>query len=361
VTGAGRAFGAALLGLVLLIGGLALGTPSLYLPAVALILLGLGAAAWVALAASGAGLDRTAGPHTVEEDQPWPITLAVRPGAAPAPAGELVEPLLGQPLPAGVGAPARVRVDVRFERRGRRRIEPARLTIRDPLGLAERTVESDPAEVVVLPRIHPVLAPGAAATGRIGARTARPVAESAEVEIDGLRPYRAGVPASRIHWPAVARRGELVERRVVADSDSRPLVILDARRPPDEDALDRAVRAAASLSVHLARGGGCALLLPGDRRPADVDAELRAWPALHVRLALVEADSRPPAAGRVERTGGVFWVTACPGVPSGLARLSAGERWVVSPSGDAAPPGGFTVAGCTGRRLGRTAAAARAA
>jgi uncharacterized protein (DUF58 family) len=163
------------------------------------------------------------------------------------------------------------------------------------------------------------------------------------------------VPASRIHWPAVARRGELVERRLVADSDSRPLVILDARRPPDEEALDRAVRAAASLSVHLAHGGGCALLLPGDRRPADVDAELRAWPALHVRLALVEPDTRPPAAGRVERTGAVFWVTATPGVPSGLSRLAAGERWVVSPSDEPAPPGGFSVAGCTGRQLGRTA------
>lgn len=350
-----RALGAALLGLVLLAGGLALGTPSLYLPAVALILLGAGAAAWVALAAAGAGLERTAGPHTVEEEQPWPVVLDVRRGIVPAPGGELVEPLLGRPLPAGLGAPPRVRVEVRFERRGRRAIVPARLAIRDPLGLAERTVESGAGEVLVLPRIHPVLTPGAAATGRIGSRAARPLAESAEVEIDGLRPYRPGVPASRIHWPAVARRGELVERRLVADSDSRPLVVLDARRPPDEDALDRAVRAAASLAVHLARGGGCALLLPGDRRPADVDAELRAWPALHVRLALVEADTRPPAAGRVERTGGVFWVSACPGVPSGIARLAAGERWIVAPSDEPPPPGGFLVAGCAGRQLGRTA------
>lgn len=356
-----RAFGAAVLGLVLLVGGLALGTPSLYLPAVALILLGLGAAAWVALAAAGAGLERTAGPHVVEEERPWPVDLEVRSGLAPAPGGELIEPLLGRPLPAGLGAPPRVRVEVRFQRRGRRAIDPARLVIRDPLGLAERAVETGPGEVLVLPRIEPVLAPDAAATGRIGSRAARPLAESAEVEIDGLRPYRPGVPASRIHWPAVARRGELVERRLVADSDSRPLVILDARRPPHEDALDRAVRAAASLAVHLARGGGCALLLPGDRRPADVDAELRAWPVLHVRLALVEPDTRPPAAGRVERTGAVFWVTASAGVPSGLARLAAGERWVVSPSDDPAPPGGFAVAGCTGRRLGRTAARRRAA
>jgi uncharacterized protein (DUF58 family) len=200
-----------------------------------------------------------------------------------------------------------------------------------------------------------VLAPGAGATGRLGARAARPLAESAEVEIDGLRPYRPGVPASRIHWPAVARRGEVLERRLVADSDSRPLIVLDARRPAGEDALDRAVRAAASLVVHLARGGGCALLLPGDRRAGEVDAELRSWQSLHVRLALVEADPRPPGTGRVERAGAVFWVAACPGVPAGLARAACRERWLVTPAFEAPPVGSFTVAGCAGRRLGTAA------
>ena len=56
-----------------------------------------------------------------------------------------------------------------------------------------------------------------------------------------------------------------------------------------------AVRAAASLCVHLAREGGCALLLPGDRRPVDIGHDLGAWPALHARLALVEAGGAPPA------------------------------------------------------------------
>ncbi|HEX8742388.1 MAG TPA: DUF58 domain-containing protein [Thermoleophilaceae bacterium] len=352
-----RALGAVLLGLVLLAGGLGLGAPSLYVPAVALVLLGAGAAAWVAMASAGAGLERTTGPHTVEEGAAWPLLLDVRRGLAPPPGGELTEPLLGRPLPAGPGSPARVRVEVRFEHRGRRVLEPARLSIRDPLGLAERTMESAAGELLVLPRVEPVLAPGAAATGRAGGQAPRPKAESAELEIDGLRPYRPGMPASRIHWPAVARRGELVERRLVADSDSRPLVVLDARRPPDEDALDRAVRAAASLTVHLARGGGCALLLPGDRRATEVDPELRAWPALHVRLALVEPDPRAPA-GRVERAGAVYWVAACPGVPAGLARAAARERWLVTPALDGAPAGGFGVAGCTGRRLGTAASRA---
>jgi hypothetical protein len=97
-------------------------------------------------------------------------------------------------------------------------------------------------------------------------------------------------------------------------------------------------------------------MLPGDRRPAEVDGELRAWPPLHVRLALVQADPRPPAAGRVERVGAVFWVAAAGGVPSGLSRAAARERWIVTPSDVPASSGGFAVAGCTGRKLGRTAA-----
>lgn len=350
-----RAFGAAAIGLVMLVGGLTFGTPSLYLPAVALLLLGAGSAVWVGLAAAGAGLRRTAGPHTVEEEQPWPLMLEVDRGLVPPPGGELAEPLLDRPLPAGFGAPRRVRVQVRFERRGRRLLEPARLSLRDPLGLAERVMESEPSEVLVLPRVETVVAPGSGASARLGSRSARPLAESAEVEIDGLRPYRPGAPAGRIHWPVVARGGEVMERRLVADSDSRPLVILDPRRPPSEDALDRAVRAAASLVVHLARGGGCSLLLPGDRRATDVDAELRAWAPLHVRLALVEADSRPPAAGRIERTGAVLWIAAAPGVPAGLARAAAAERWLVTPSDEPPPPGAFSAGGCVGRRVGGTA------
>lgn len=347
-----RALGAIVLGAAMLVAGLAFGSPSLFVPAVGLLGLGVGAVLWVGLAAAGAAIERRAGPATVEEDRPWPLVLRLRPGLVPPPGGELVEPLLGRALPLRHMARA-ARVEVRFERRGRRTLEPARVSIGDPLGLAERRLATAPAEVLVLPRVEPISAPPGGGAGRLGSRADRPLAESAEVEIDGLRPYRPGAPASRIHWPAVARRGEMVERRLVAEADSRPLVALDARRPASQDALDRAVRAAASLAVHLAHHGGCAVLLPGDRRATDLDAELRAWPQLHVRMALVEADERPPNTGRIERTGAIFWVTAASGgPPAGLVRSAAGQRWLVAPADGASPQAAFTVAGCAGRRLG---------
>src|SRR5206468_1956335 len=192
------------------------------LPAVALLLLAGAATAWVTLAAAGAGVSRSGGPHTVEEERAWPLVLELRPGIVRPPGGELVEPLLERSIPIGRRAARRSRIEVRFEHRGRHTVEPARLFIRDPLGLAERVSATPPIELVVLPRVEPVLAPGGGAGGLHG-HTARSLGAAVEVELDTLRPYRQGAPAGRIHWPTVARTGEVMERRLVSDSDSLPL------------------------------------------------------------------------------------------------------------------------------------------
>ena len=148
-----------------------------------------------------------------------------------------------------------------------------------------------------LPRIEPVDVVGPASIDGDGAGTANAGEEGAasirearavEFEVDGLRPYRHGSPASRIHWPAVARSGEMHERRIVAGAEATPLVALDAEHPASEEALDRAVRAAASLCVHLASRTGCAVLLPGSHGPTMLDARLRSWPTLHARFAVEE-------------------------------------------------------------------------
>jgi uncharacterized protein (DUF58 family) len=240
---------------------------------------------------------------------------------------------------------------VHFGRRGRRVVEPARLVIADPLGLARRELCSDPAEVLVLPRVEPLSVAGVGAADGLAGEAARMASHAAELELDTLRPYRPGTPASRIHWATVARTGEMIERRLIADVDLRPLVVLDPRRPPSEEALDMAVRAAASLVVHLARHGGCSLLLPGDRRAAEVDSDLRSWPPLHARLALVAPGERAGAT-RHPPGGALFWVSGnrSARIPRALERV-AGDRYLVTP-GRVSAGAAFAVAGCVGVAAG---------
>jgi uncharacterized protein (DUF58 family) len=351
------------LGAALVLAGGALDSPSLYVPGIAITLLWTGSMVWIWLASRGARIERARGPATVVEGEPYPLRIWIRRGLVPAP-GELAEPQLERPLPVRAFARRRARqvnLAVRFPRRGRRRLEPATLIFRDPLRLHPNELRSeDGGEVLVLPRTEPVVA--AADRGGEGAMPEElgggeggiaPELGPIDFEIDGLRPYREGSPASRIHWPAVARSGELLERRLVAGAESSPLVVLDAARPDDEESLDRAVRAAASLCLHLARLGGCALLLPGEGRPIRIDPQLRAWPEAHARLALVEARDGGPAIARVRRAEAVFWVSGRGGEGPGreLAALAARAAYLVTPAQARRPGSSFTVAGCQGQAL----------
>src|SRR3954469_16889477 len=328
--------------------------PSLYVPGLALLLLGVGSWLWVGMAAQGASITRIPGPPTVEEETPYPVRLVLRNGMVNPPGGELDEPLLDQELRLTRSTPQRIRLDVRFARRGRRGLEPARLTIRDPLGLAEKEMRSEAAEVLVLPQIVPLGLNATGVTTGLGREASRLSAHAAELELDSLRPCREGAPASRIHWPTVARRGEMVERKLIADVDLRPLVVVDPRKAPSTEALDMALRAAASLTVHLAVEAGCSILLPGDRRATDIEPDLRSWAPVHARLALIEAEDGAPVSGRIERAGAVFWVSAgAIAPPQGIARAAAALRFLVTTVGLPGQRPGFSIAGCGVPRLGR--------
>jgi hypothetical protein len=141
---------------------------------------------------------------------------------------------------------------------------------------------------------------------------------------------------------------------MMPEADARPLVALDARGAASDEDLDAAVRACASLAVHLAKAGGCALLLPGDRRPALLDPPLHGWSQLHVRLALLEGGAAPPAGAIGVRRGPLIWVAArrVERAPRGLANAHAGRRILVVPGRLPNRRAAFAVAGCSGYLLG---------
>ena len=336
----------------------------LYVPGVAFLLIGIAAPLWTRLASRGASVERKLNLRRIEEDQQFEFALEVRYGRTPALSGEVLEPLAAEPIPLGPRRRATtLRVSASFPRRGPRRLEPPALLIRDPFDLSRRVCPGTGAvhELLVLPRTEPLRAAGdgsAPATAAMSFHlTARaPRAALAEVEIDGLRPYREGTPASRILWAAMARGAGLLERRLRAESDSRPLVVLDARGAARPEDLDAAVRAAASITLELAEHGGCALLLPGERRATPLDGGPGPWSAAHARLAMVEgASGTPPPflAGAGVRRGPTFYVAArrlqrLPVAAEGIARAA---RVLVVPGRLAGRSASFEVAGCSGYEL----------
>jgi uncharacterized protein (DUF58 family) len=245
----------------------------------------------------------------------------------------------------------------RFPRRGRHRLEPPTLALSDPLGLVRviRTSRTGAQSLLVLPRTERLRWLAGDGAERLDRRAGAAHLEMlAALEVDGLRPYRPGTPASRISWSAVARGAGLLERRLRAERDAGPLVILDLRSGGPIEDIDAAVRAAASLTLELARRGGCELLLPGERRPLQIDSDLGAWPGAHARLALIEGgpDTPAPWPSARARTGAIFYVAAdASRLPTRILRGAHGGLVLVLPAtvapGRRAVPR-FAVTGCRG-------------
>ena len=355
---AGRA--TLVLAVALVAAAVAFGTAPLYVPGLGLLIAYAAARLWVRLAVRGARVEQRPAPRTVIEGEEHPLDVVVN-TALPIPAGAVTHPLAALPVPAGRMPSTRARLGLRLPRRGWHLIEPVALQIADPLRLAAAEVRAGGTQrVLVLPRIEPIVIvadalEGADARARVGAGTPRGDGVGRRAlpsEMDGLRAYRAGSPASRIHWPILARTGELVERRLVGGAEASPVVVLDAEHPEDPEALDRAVRAAASLCRHLAPAAGCLLVLPGERLPYRIDPALRLWPRAHARLAVVEAGGGPPEHRVASRDAAVFWVTASRRIPALASGLAGGAGYVVTPFRMDVGELAFTVAGCSGNRIG---------
>jgi uncharacterized protein (DUF58 family) len=355
------AIGTAALGVTLVLAAATFDAEPLYVPGVGFALLGVLTGAWVWAAARGASVARTLDSRRVIEDEPLRIRVVATAGRVTLPGSLILDELLEEPVRLDAQrSEAGIRIDARFARRGRKSLTPPSLLVRDPLGLATWKVPGgEPDEVLVLPRVEPVRAVESGGEGTVAGRFASPLT-AAEVEVDGVRPGEETTPASRIYWPGLARGHGLLERRLRADSDQRPLLVLDTRAPASDDDLDAAVRAMASLCVHLAHRGGCTVLLPRDRRPTTLEQTLGGWPHLHARLALVPPGQAPLTGGFAGRRGSVIYVCArVPArMPRALAGVSGGGRTLVVPGRMPGYAPGFAVGRCIGYELSRAGARA---
>ena len=333
----------ALTGALLCATGALLGVPALLVPGIAALLATGTAALWVSLSARAALPELSCDSLSAEEGERVEVRVRLPRRAIPFPGGTLSPwPGAGElGLPLGRRA---IELDAQavLHRRGRHTVGPARVEVGDPFGLASRELLSETSELLVLPRVEPLDA--AALAFLDGPGRASP---EAPLSLDSLRAHRPGSPASRIHWPTVARSGVLMEHALRPEEDARVLIELQAGNPQSEEALDRAIRATASLCVHLARRGGCLVLLPEDTRPSLIGPELAAWPALHARLALLEG-GRPARANRAVRHGlSLIRVSAC----AEAEGPPAGPHLRVAAQPLAGAPTLFATAGCSAQLL----------
>jgi len=360
----GVASGGALLGLF----GLTVRIELLLIPGLGFLLLGLLAIVWVWLSATGAVVSRGSVPRRVTEGDPFDTTITVRGRALKLAQAVVHDPLSGRELRVGGRRTGGSKVSgswslVVITRAGRRGLHPVSgptLVVSDPLGLASRRIvgAAAPRELLVLPRIEPVIW-AAGGRGRLGGEEGSSREPTGAGEVDGLREYRSGTPATRIHWPALARGAGLLERRLIAAAETMPVIVLDARcedSPEGLDDLDKAVRAAGSLARELGLRGGCTVLVPGVRSPVTIRPDLRALPGLQTLLALVapEHDLRRRPALRPERVAGALvYVSAMPEGERHGQGAALRMSVLVEPYGGDVPPTGaaFVVAGCAGRLL----------
>jgi len=166
------------------------------------------------------------------------------------------------------GATARLRYELVPPRRGEFPIGPLGLRLADPFGLAKGEVAVGAMDVLlVTPVIRELPDTGLAVFASEGASLL--VRRSIGGEDDlSTRAYRTGDAMRRVHWRATARHGELMVRQEEPRSHAEARIILDTRgtgyadhqpgRPSDElesESFELAVSLAASIALHLARGG----------------------------------------------------------------------------------------------------------
>ena len=195
---------------------------------------------------------------------------------------------------------------------------PASVVVCDPFGLRTREVararrarRRDPRAAAT--RARDDARPPAATRRGIAPRRA-PARAAPRSSSTASRPLRDGTPASRIYWPALARgaepHGALPARRRRRAS---PLVVLDPREPAGgRGPRRRGARGRVARARARAGAAAAASLLPGDRRPTELDRRRsHGWPHVHARLAARRA-GRPRRRSRAspQRRGPIVFVSA---------------------------------------------------
>jgi uncharacterized protein (DUF58 family) len=283
----GRGVGVVGAGLAMWVCARIVGSPGLEVIAVGLIVLPFAAALFVRWGRTQIAIRRRLTDVRVQPGTRVTIQLDVE-NRAPVPSTFL---LVQDTLPPALGRPARLVVSgipprsvqrvsytVLPQTRGRYRLGPLIADVSDPFALTKQSLEFDERdELLVTPEIEDLFGADPATGHSFGAARARQLFRTGE-EYYTMRGYQEGDDLRRIHWPSVARTGELMIRQDESSKRASGLVFIDTRAQAlgqsHGQAFERAVSVGATLGVALSRRGFSVRLATAESPPASVSEEL---------------------------------------------------------------------------------------
>jgi uncharacterized protein (DUF58 family) len=260
----------------------------------------------------------------VENRSPIATSFLLLEDRLPTPLGRAARLVIGA---IGEGSHQQATYTLVPQSRGRYLLGPLVVDVSDPFALTRLRLEfPERDELLVTPEVEDLgAAPDPSSGPSFGASRARQLFRTGE-EYYTMRQYQEGDDLRRIHWPSVARTGELMIRQDESSRRASGLVFLDTRAAGlgrgHTPAFERGVSAAASVGVLLARRG-FVLRLGTTELPAAALSEERFLDAL-TGISHAEVRSIGPAlahmrAGSSPDTSLVF--VAAPPVPAELGSL----------------------------------------
>jgi uncharacterized protein (DUF58 family) len=290
-------WGLAAAGIAVIVAGRVFGLVELFLIGMVLLVLVVAAVAFAALTPLRLQIGRSVRPARVHVGDRGHVTLSVRnDGRRRTPVLELHDAvrgtagasLLAAPLERGARSSAAYALPT--TRRGVLDLGPLTVRLTDPFGLAQAVVTAvGRTTVTVYPRIVDLEAPPRTGGADPHGRRSRGVHHEGD-EFHSLRPYVIGDDLRRVHWPATARRDELVVRQLDLHRHGRTTVLLETRADRHiGSSFETAVVAAASVLVAAHRRGDELRLISSGGHDSGIDDEDAHLDAVLRWLATAEA------------------------------------------------------------------------
>jgi uncharacterized protein (DUF58 family) len=248
-----------------------------------------------------------------------------------------VPPSLGRParlVLVGLRGKSRQRASYTLssQRRGRYTLGPLSIDLADPFMLTRVRVEfAEREDVVVTPEVEDLLGgPNTPFGMSTGLAMARNLFRTGE-EFYTMRSYVIGDDLRRIHWPSVARTGELMIRQDESTRRSNAVLFVDTREAAvgqvHAPAFEKTVSAAASVGVLLLRYGFSLKLATSQHPTQRVGEEhlldVLAGASHHTARSLSPALTRLRSAGGGETTLAVVSAPPAPAELTSLVRTGA--------------------------------------